>query len=506
MKLKLFISTFEKNEYRSILGKRKSNFWILFGIFLFAIAALAFSRSGLTYLSHKMNDPFINWILIREQGDNFKRFRIDVADTAVLKKYEIGASEANTYINAYLYSTEKKKYYVEGRTIAHDSRLLERILDDNNTIVKRDKATKSTDFGWIVTQELMERLGYTDADDYPLFMDYSFNGDSNNVPNWHIPVFKNYDMVIPIPIIAVVKQLPDLLDFIAPRFFLERYETNVFNLSAHKEYFYDLVWVTTDTQGVATQMKAILNQEGLNYNHQFEVSEYTDALLHAYQMRVILYDTLVPAINDAAMKIVTAIPNVYRFYQYDTREGWNFETPYLSFMFDNLARVSDFAEWVKNEYGIRIDMAQIEAKNNFNTFNLLAAVLCMAIVLLSALFVTIFLWFLIDSHFKSISRNLGTIMAFGLPNKTIVHSYQVVFLRLILFALSLAVIVLAGVELLLFELGMVREGNYNYIELLDAWVWVFIIIIPILTLIVVSITIKQKLKSNPGDLIFERNI
>lgn len=505
MKLKLFISTFEKNEYRSILGKRKSNFWILFGIFLFAIAALAFSRSGLAYLSHKMNDPFINWILIREQGD-FKRFRTDVADTAVLKKYEIGALEANTYINTYLYSAEQKKFYAEGRTIAHDSRLLERILDDDNTIAKRGKEIAPTDYGWIVTQELMERLGYTNADEYPLFMNYTNLGNGENIENWHVPVIKNTDMDIPIPIIAVVKQLPDLLDFISPRFFFEREQANTFNISMHKEYFYDLVWVTTDTQGVATQMKAILNQEGVDYNPQLEVSEYTDALMPAYRLRVILYDTIVAAINDAAKRITTALPDIYRFYQYDTRESNDFETPYLSFMFDNLAGVSDFAEWVKNEYGIRIDMAQIEAKNNFNTFNLLAAVLCMAIVLLSALFVTIFLWFLIDSHFKSISRNLGTIMAFGLPNKTIVHSYQVVFLRLILFALSLAVIVLAGVELLLFELGMVREGNYNYIELLDAWVWVFIIIIPILTLIVVSITIKQKLKSNPGDLIFERNI
>ena len=235
MKLKLFISTFEKNEYRSILGKRKSNFWILFGIFLFAIAALAFSRSGLVYLSHKMNDPFINWILIRQQGTEFQRFRTDVADTAVLKKYGIGASEANSYINAYLYSAHRKKYYTEGRTIAHDSRLLERILDDNNTIVKRSKAITSTDYGWIVTQELMERLGYTDVDEYPLFLDYSCKGDSNIIPNWHIAVYKDYDMITPIPIIAVVKQLPDLLDFIAPRFFLERNLANTFHLSAHKE-------------------------------------------------------------------------------------------------------------------------------------------------------------------------------------------------------------------------------------------------------------------------------
>ena len=76
---------------------------------------------------------------------------------------------------------------------------------------------------------------------------------------------------------------------------------------------------------------------------------------------------------------------------------------------------------------------------------------------------------------------------------------------MILYSLGAAIAALGIIELLFLLVGVTREGRMEFISLADWVVWLFIIIIPILTAIVVSATMKQKLKANPGDLIFERN-
>ena len=76
---------------------------------------------------------------------------------------------------------------------------------------------------------------------------------------------------------------------------------------------------------------------------------------------------------------------------------------------------------------------------------------------------------------------------------------------MILYSLGAAIAALGIIELLFLIIGLTREGKMEFISLADWVVWMFIIIIPVLTAIVVSATMKQKLKANPGDLIFERN-
>lgn len=506
MKLQLFTKTFEKNEFSSILGKKQSNFWILLAVFLCSIGALEFSRSGTKYLKYKMEDPFINWIEIAQQQD-FENFRRDVVQPEIQKRFSIGEIEANNFINEYVAGENNRRFFAEGQTIAFDSRLLERILDKDNTVVKREAGIRDNDYGWIVTQELMERLGYGNPEDYPLYISRTESGVQEIVEQWHIPVVGENNLDIPIPIIAVVRQLPGLLDFIAPKYYLDQKDDPVhpFALPQHPEYFSDLKLSVEDTSDAIGKIQGILDKQGLNYDKYFEVGCDLRGLRPSYKIRITVYDSVVSDINDASKAITDNIPDVYRVYDYFFDKGMESPTNYISFMFNDLSKVADFAKWAKDEYGIRVDMAQIEAKKNFETFNLLASVLCVAIVVLSVMFVSIFLWFLIDAHFKAISKNLGTIMAFGLPNKTIIKIYRKVFLRMTLYSLGAAIAALGIIELLFLLAGVTREGRMEFISLADWVVWLFVIIIPILTAIVVSATMKQKLKANPGDLIFERN-
>lgn len=509
MKLKLFISTFVKNEFKSILGKRKSNFWILLAVFLCSLGALEFSRAGMSYLSYKMNDPFINWVEVSSNGD-FGEFRAETAETETCNRFGIGACEENNFQFTQLYNKDGGKIGVVGRTIGYESRLLERILDDDNTVVRRSTPMKDNDYGWIVTQEIMENLGYDKPKEYPIFLNIAMKGDEHQISEWRIPNHGDGWIAFPIPIIAVVKQLPDLLDFMTPMKYFEQKEKkrpSPFNISKQREYYNDIFFVSTDVEGMNHTVIQIMNESGLNFDiNPDEIEPYNESLRPAYKMRVVVYDTVPALLNDAAQKVVTSNPEIIRVFEYKFRDNVDKGgADYLSFMFDDLSKVSDFAKWAKSEYSVRIDMTQIEAKNNFNTFNLLATVLCIAIMILSVLFLAIFLWFLIDSHFRAISKNLGTIMAFGLPNKTIIHIYRSVFMKMVLYSIGLALLILGVTELLMSLLGITQEGGIHYITLFDWWVWALIIIIPILTAIVVTMTMQRKLQSTPGDLIFERN-
>ena len=504
MKRNLFSDTFVRNEFSTIIGKRRSNLWILLVVFIFSIGALEFSRSGIKYLSYKMDDPFINWIQIEKQG-KFEAFKQTMENPETMSQYGIGASEANKFISQTLFSPEGKSYWSYGRSIAHDSRLLTRILDDDNVVGKCRSEIRDDDFGWIVTQEKMELMGYETPDEYPLFIHIS-DSYSEIVDEWGIPTLEEGQQDIAVPLLAVVKQLPDLLDFIAPQLFINQWNggDRAFLLTNHREYFSDLNFVVTDTAGVIGRIRAALDADGINYDPDFEFSTYRYTMEPTCRIRIAVDDSIPSNVNRAGKAVAGKVPEACRIYDWIFTAVPELSSDYQSFLFDDLTKVGDFAKMAKDDYGIRIDMAQIEAKNNFNTFNILASVLCAAIMIISVLFVAIFLWFLIDAHFKSISKNLGTIMAFGLPNRTIISIYRTVFLRMILLALGISIAALVVFQLLLLLLGATREAGMQYISILDIWVWVFIVIVPLLTAVVVTMTMNKKLEAKPGDLIFER--
>jgi hypothetical protein len=495
---------FRKREFKAILGKRCGNFWILFLVFLLTVFALEFSRSGLKYLSYKMSDPFINWIEVKEQGD-FQRFMEDIEKQK--DEFSISTVEANNYILEYVFNSDFKKIRVEGRTIAHESKLLDKILDSDNAVAVRGREISQNDYGWIVTKDLMTLLGYEDENRYPLFINYTFPGDTANLNRLGITNYGDY-FVIPIPIIAVVNQLPDLLDFITPSYFMQQKtsENKPFNVSIHENYYNDLCLAVENSDEETEQnIRAKLDASGVQYDYDWEKGDFELALRDATKYRIIVRDSLVQKLNEVAAEICSE-PNIYRIYDYDFDAGYQLRANYLSFMFTDLADVPNFATWAKEQHGIRIDMTQIEAKNNFNIFNILASLLCLFISVIAVCFVAIFLYFLIDSHFRRISKNLGTIMAFGLNNRAIVKIYLTVFVGMILLSLTAVIALLFGLEYLFNYLNIVREGGLAWFSIADKFVIGIIVLLPVVSAIVTVIFIHTKLRATPGDLIFERNV
>ena len=505
MKTERYTNIFVKREFKSIVGKGWRNFWILAAVFAVTIFALEFSRSGVKFLSYKMSDPFINWIDVKEQT-NFEPF---MEETNRLKDtFNISTIEANNYILEYVFTIDFGTKRVEGRTISYESDLLNKILDEKNAVVTREQKMAEKDYGWIVTKDLMTRLGYDDEVHYPLYIRYTFPGSPENLKKYGLKNFGDY-FEIPIPIIAVVEQLPDLLDFIAPIYFMEQNTSGSkpFIVPNHENYFHDLYIVAEKPdKDFENRLKSYFNNAGLQFDDYFEKTKIDYLLRPATQFRIIIRDTVYQSLNTVVAEVCEKEPDVYRTFDWAFDRGFQLRPNYLSFMFEDLSKVKVFSIWAKETHGIRIDMAQIEAKENFNTFNLLASMLCLFIAIIAIAFVAIFLYFLIDSHFRRISKNLGTIMAFGLGNKQIIKIYLSVFLLMIFASLLSVIAALGGVEMLFNTLTMWQyEGKMPHFSLRDIWVVVTILVIPLISALATVIFLKYKLKATPGDLIFERN-
>ena len=186
-----YSNIFLRNEFRTILGHGKVNFWILFIVFFITLGSLSFSRAGLEFLSQKMEDPFINWVDISREP-NLDNLYMALNDSAVKRQFGYTTVEQNNFILEYVFNSENKKVRVEGRTIENTSQLFNKITDNKNVIVKRTNPIEVNDIGWVVTEDLMLRLGYNKPEEYPLFLYLTNQGDSLGIQQLGIKNYNQY--------------------------------------------------------------------------------------------------------------------------------------------------------------------------------------------------------------------------------------------------------------------------------------------------------------------------
>ena len=515
-----YFKLFLKRELLSVFGKKWKNLWIISAVFFVTIGSLGLSRAGLDFLCKKMEDPFIQWIEIKEQGAKFNDFKKYTEETKTRNNtFRISSIEANNYVIEYVLDKDNKNIRVEGRTISADSKLLDRILDKTNaTKCVRNKHIEKKDYGWIVTKGMMERLGYTEANGYPLFINLAYPSVPENLTKYGLQGYgTNLNFAsVPIPIIAVVDRLPNLLDFMTTNYFYRQLEcgSNPFNISIHELYYTDLYIATVcDNNEFNDYLVDCLNSSGLQYDEGFDVEEFDLSFEPLTKYRIIIRNDSTQATSSFYGKLNKLADSIckssdykcYRIYEYDLESSIadsSYSPDYLSYLFDDLSYVRNFADSAFQKYGIKVEMSQVEAKGNFKSFNDMANALCYAIIVISIGFIVIFLLFLIDNHFQKISPNLGTIMAFGLDNTQIKKIYLCVFIFLILIGLAIASVALCIIQGTLSVMGIVHNLNgLPYLKMNDLWVALYMLGILIVTFVVIMPTLHQKLKATPGELI-----
>ena len=158
---------------------------------------------------------------------------------------------------------------------------------------------------------------------------------------------------------------------------------------------------------------------------------------------------------------------------------------------------------------IQLELSDIESKRNLGIISGLTQILTVAISLLALGFVISFVLNLLLQHIANNGPNIGTLQAFGIPNRYIILLYSKIGLGLIsiafflgfLLSLVLGPLVLEGV---LTQIGLGDEADQISFSIRrPITIFLAFIAFPIA---VVYYTLQSKLsQSKPGDLIYSRD-
>ena len=508
-----FFKLFVKREGKVVLGKRFSNLWLLVCVLTLTFLAIAFSNASLDYLSYKMNDPFINWVDIQnDYGEgNIDGLLDGLSDTTMQRDFHFVTYQVD-YTNHYMFfgKDDSQIQYLNCRFFQafEGNPLLHAILGEDNVV---DNASIPVDqladdmIGVIVTKDVVNKMGY--VDDYPSYLNmcrYSSGADTLG-----FNLYQGFARV-PVPVLAVVKRLPKNMDIIATRFFYEQQRNDMtypFNLN-NVEYASSLYYYVPEGADKAA-MADFLRTEGgdtcyvrdayLPRQASFRNGSFISLQGRGGKVAV----DVAWRINDDFMSRFGE-DGVIRVYDYDFSDYTLPQGSFISVQFNDLNRIRDFESFVKDTYKVKIEMSQINAKENFNSVSIMANILSWAIIAFSIICIILFIVNLLQSYFQKVKKNLGTFKAFGISNKELIGIYMLIMMSTIIAAMVTSLALIWSIQLILPQLGVLKDGSFNYLTLWNSKTVYSIIVILVSSAYTVFLVMKRLLAATPGDLIYDR--
>ncbi len=523
MKFKELISSdyfklFVKREGKVVLGKRYSSLWLLSGVLTATFLAIAFSNASLDYLSYKMNDPFINWVDIQNNGgdNDFYGFEQFLKDDASQEEYHFGGYQTDKYYFNSFFNSKDDAFGLKCRYFAEiDTPLVQAILSDDNVISgckAVDSVLVSNSYGVIITHEaLYNKLGY--EKEIPPYVYFQAYCDPEAESDFHVEIFNEHFAKIPVPVLAVVKRLPTNMDIIGTKYFYEQWQGYAFNLY-ESSYASSVVYYLPEKMNVEKFQKEIENiASGLTANPVytleksmprmtgFEGGNFVGLYYDCYDDEVDYEETR--NIHEAVMEKYGK-DGIIRIYEYLEKYPFEDYDDYISVHFTDLDNIGAFQERAKEDFKIDIEMSQINAKENFNEVSIMANILSWTMIIFAIICIILFIVNLLQSYFQKVKRNLGTFKAFGISNYELISVYVLIMMAMILVSIVLSFFATWLIQGILPLLGLVKEGTFGYLSLISGKTFGAILIIIVASVFTVYTVMKKLLKATPGDLIYDR--
>ena len=507
-----YFKLFVRREGKVVWGRNWTNLWLLTGVLALTFLAISFSNASLNYLSFKMNDPFINWVDIQNdygEGD-IDGLITGLSNPDNMNKYHFVNHQID-YSNHYMfYDTNDHTQYFACRFFDSfkANPLIEAILDEDNVVdgmavpasVLEDKL-----IGVIITEDAIKKLGY--EKDIPAFI--SLSRYCVGADKLKFDLIKDFGH-LPVPILAVVRRLPMNMDIVATRFFYQQQRNDMtypFNLN-HEEYATELNWYIPQSVDRG-EFEAFVHQqtdrncevsEGyMPFNLTFKPGSIISALSFGEPFSVEEADRINRAVMEKYKGEDVCRLHNYLFSDYELPLG-----SYLAVRFRDLDQIREFESFAKSEYKVRIEMSQINAKENFNSVSVMANILSWSIIVFSIICIMLFVVNLFQSYFQKVKRNMGTFKAFGISNATLISVYVLIMIVTILISILISLAFTYLVELLLPLLGILKDGEFNYLALWSFKTFYSVLIIIICSVSTVWFVMKNLLRATPGDLIYDR--
>lgn len=514
-----YFRLFVKREGKVVLGKKYSNLWLLSAVLFATFLAIAFSNASLYYLDIKMNDPFINWVDIKNNygEDDFIGFEEALKDGTIMEQYHFNGYQTDKYKYTLFATANADSKPLDCRFFADiQTPLVRAILDDENVIsnkcINKDALINSS-YGVIITQDaLVNKLRYTN--EIPAFIRYRAYCSEGADEEFGAEIVNEHYSDVPIPVLAVVKRLPTNMDIIGTKHFYNQNSAYAFNMY-EPSYFCSLIYFVPNKVN-ASDFAAFMEKTALeNTGESFYISdnfELPEMATHANGRFVALrYDYEEDADFEENRNIHNAIMEKYgskgvvRVFQYiATQSAIADADDYISVHFDDLNMISDFQEYTKDKFKINIEMSQINAKENFNEVSIMANILSWTMIVFAIICIILFIVNLLQSYFQKVKRNLGTFKAFGMGSKQLISVYVLIMVAIICVAIIISASATLIIQGLLPVLGILKDGMFNYIALWSGKTLCSVIIIIVASVSTVYIVMNNLLKATPGDLIYDR--
>lgn len=516
-----YFSLFVKREGKVVLGKSYSNLWLLVGVLTATFLAISFSNASLKYLKHKMDDPFINWVEIKNDYDtretDFLNLESALPNKENMDRFHYKEYQADFYYAANFHTGDiDNEKALRIRFFQNmKSELVEAILSEDNVVdnarIEDVSMIDSRTIGIIITREALAKMGCYET---PAFIYYSSKpGPYYDMYGLEVEYGDDIYSAMPIPILGVVEQLPGNVEAISSTYlyeqivctdhplvlFHESYAQSInyfvpfhLDLDDFKESLYDIIGIDSETYMVEDDFyvpEIIPFQKG-----NFIAIKSGDFYPDYQRMR---------EINSRVLDIFSQ-KGVYRVFAPEFGFYRNDNRAFLTINFADLDKITDFEEWVYKEFNIRIEMSQINAKENFNAVSTMANILSWAIIVFAIICIILFIVNLLQSYFQKVKRNLGTFKAFGMGNYELISVYTLIMAATILVSV---VISLAAVWLsqgILELLNITRDEVFGYLSLWNGKTVSAILVIIFASVFTVYTVMNRLLRSTPGDLIYDR--
>lgn len=515
-------------------GKRLINFFILSTILFFTFLAIGFANGSLEYLKNKMSSAFVNWITV---SIPFSRAYEKKDIVNILKelnnpenKNTYSYNDVTPYVRAPLYIWDNKRNSfidAEARSInfLDDSKLInEFVLNDDNLILGKKKGFDGIyDLGLIVTQEFLKEAGYPENSNIIYCQKY-LKDTINNIERIN---------KIPIPIRAIVKELPSKCKIIYTDHFYNSFlaygdNSSAFDISTKNATLE--IFFKEATLENANKFKRLL-EKCLGENKVFAnlysplVSQNADTLGYTagYNFRVSFESSLENSSSTDSLErmlrkyVASSLDTtlVQRMYSYDPYQS-NATPTYdeISVYFKTLDHVRDFSTYLKKEFNsknerekIEVDITKVKEKENFNFLSNVTRTISLLLVIFSTLSVCLFIFNLLRSHLSKVKMNIGTFKAIGLKDSEARNIYYKIIFYFILSScfvgLVLASVVgYAGNKFLVISLTV--EQDISYFSIFNLNTLITLLIILVSSFVISKVTIEKILNKTPGDLIYNR--
>ena len=362
----------------------------------------------------------------------------------------------------------------------------------------------------IVTASFLREFGYPD--------------DASHIPA-AFPTPTDGDILIPLPIVAIVEELPGLTSFATtPFFYSQRFGASAQN-PFHPRHTTDFLFFVEGEAETAAEFQTAVETWFLE-THREDFAAYNpfpspvNAYDQSHKNGHLIGISLNPKPEELVLREIYAriqadgIFGEFEFLRVFTPQ-FNLSTEEkkydnLSINFERLDRIREFKSYCQSTFDLDIDMAQIEAKENFNFVSKLTYTISVILIGFSVLSICLFLLAVFRRHLDKIRRNIGTFKAFGLDNQTLIRTYLRMIIGFVGVAIACSLLAawifgsLGGIRLLLWIFQSELERGQAYFQLGNIWTLVAILSILGISSLVLYGLASQILRRTPGDLLFDR--